>query len=137
LPSASKGFAECRTQQTVHDKKIIGKDLFTECFLSGTRQRLCRVPRQHSAKKSCHDEADNVNGYFAECPTAGHSAKKKIKILCRVPLCVALGKEKNLKILCRVPLCVALGKEFFFENSLPSSPLRGTRQRNFFKKIIC
>jgi hypothetical protein len=56
-----------------------------------------------------------------------------LKILCRVSLCVALGKEKKffencllsalcvalgkeffLKILCRVPLCLTLGKEIIF-----------------------
>jgi hypothetical protein len=66
LNTLGKGFAECRTQQRVHGKKIVGKDLFVECFLSDTRQRLCQVPRQHSAKKSYRDRADNVNGYFAE-----------------------------------------------------------------------
>jgi hypothetical protein len=75
LNTLGKGFAECRTRQRVHDKKFVGKDLFAECFLSGTLQRLCRVPRQHSAKKSCRDGADNVNGYIAECPTSGHSTK--------------------------------------------------------------
>ena len=40
-----KAFAECDTGQRTHGKKLIGKALFTECLLSGTRQRLCRVPR--------------------------------------------------------------------------------------------
>jgi hypothetical protein len=35
LNTLGKGFAECRTQQKVHGKKFVGKDLFTECFLSG------------------------------------------------------------------------------------------------------
>jgi len=40
----SKAFAECGTRQRTHGKKLISKVLFAECLLSGTRQRLCRVP---------------------------------------------------------------------------------------------
>jgi hypothetical protein len=54
-----------------------------------------------------------------------------------VPHRWALGKEKKLKILCRVPLCAALGKEKKFKNSLPSAPLRGNRQRKKNLKILC
>ena len=38
LPSAALG------------KELIDKEAFAECFLSGTRQSLCRVPEKHSAK---------------------------------------------------------------------------------------
>jgi hypothetical protein len=103
------------------DKEYMTKNSSAKTYLP--RVFYQAVPRQLSANKSCRDEANNVNGYFVECPTAGHSVKKFF-----------------LKILCRVPLCMALGKEFFFfenslpffENSLPSGPLRGTRQRIFF-----
>ena len=45
-----KGFAECRTRQSALGKELIGKEAFAECFLSGTRRSLCRVPEKHSAK---------------------------------------------------------------------------------------
>ena len=70
-----KAFAECGTRQRTHGKKLIGKDLFAECLLSGTRQRLCRVPRGHSAKKSYRHGAGPVDGHFAECQPCRHSAK--------------------------------------------------------------
>jgi len=38
-----KGFAECGTRQSTHGKKLIGKALFAECILSGTRQRKATV----------------------------------------------------------------------------------------------
>ena len=70
-----KAFAECDTRQRTHGKKLIGKALFVECLLSGTRQRLCRVPRRHSAKKSNRHGAGPVDGHFAECQPGRHSAK--------------------------------------------------------------
>jgi len=70
-----KAFAECGTRQSTHGKKLIGKALFAECILSGTRQRLCRVPRKHSAKKSDRHGAGSVDGHFAECQPCRHSAK--------------------------------------------------------------
>jgi hypothetical protein len=39
-----KGFVECRTRQRVLGKILIVKGVFIECLLSGTRQKLCRVP---------------------------------------------------------------------------------------------
>jgi hypothetical protein len=39
-----KAFAECRTRQRALGKIFVGKGFFAECLLSGTRQRLCRVP---------------------------------------------------------------------------------------------
>ena len=38
-----KAFAECGTRQRTHGKKLIGKALFAECLLSGTRQRKATV----------------------------------------------------------------------------------------------
>ena len=42
-------FTKCYTRQTTLGKRFIGKRCFAECFSSGTRQRLCRVPQKHSA----------------------------------------------------------------------------------------
>jgi hypothetical protein len=38
-----KAFAGCSTRQRAAGKKLVGKDFFVGCFLSGTRQKLCRV----------------------------------------------------------------------------------------------
>jgi len=44
LNTLGQAFAECHTRQRAHDKNLVGKGVFAECFLSGTRQRLCQVP---------------------------------------------------------------------------------------------
>ena len=46
----SKAFAECNTRQRASVESPFGKGCFAECQISGTRQRLCRVPWGHSAK---------------------------------------------------------------------------------------
>ena len=116
-----KAFAECGTRQRIHGKKLISKALFAECILSDTRQRLCRVPRGHSAKKSDRYGAEPVDGHFAECQPCRHLTNIFLfflkKILCRVPTLQALGKDLFYffkKILCRVPTSEALGKDFLF-----------------------
>jgi hypothetical protein len=38
-----EGFAECDTRQRRLGELYIGNDFFADYFLSGTRQRLCRV----------------------------------------------------------------------------------------------
>ena len=70
---------------------------FAECRMSGTRQRISRVPRWHSAKKSRRDGQVTV---MAPLPSATrrHSAKKCVfyflkKMLCRVP---ASGTRQSL-----------------------------------------
>ena len=105
-----KAFTECGTRQRTHGKNLIGKALFAECLLSGTRQRLCREPRGHSAKKSDRHGAGPVDGCFAECQPCRHSAKIFYFFL--------------KKFLCRVLTPKALGKDFLFflkKNSLPSA----------------
>jgi hypothetical protein len=74
-------FAECDTRQRELSKQYISNDFFTDYFLSGTRQRLCRVPvgtRQRKATVTAPDNGDNT---FTECPLI-HSAKKLA--LCQV-----------------------------------------------------
>ena len=53
----SKGFAKCNTRQTAHNIYSVGKQLFAECFLSRTRQMVCRVSNLTLGKKK----------WFAEC----------------------------------------------------------------------
>ena len=66
-----KAFTECNSRQRSLDKSGDGKGLFAECLLSGTRQRLCRVPVNHSAKKSCLTASIDGDGHFAERLTGG------------------------------------------------------------------
>jgi len=56
-------------------KKMASKAAFAESHLSGTRQSFCRVPRQHSAKKTSRHGVGNGDGGFAECQPGRHSAK--------------------------------------------------------------
>ena len=62
-------FAECLRHSAKADihSQFIGKDLFAECTLSGTQQRLCRVPIQHSTKKSGRDGERHRDGGFDQC----------------------------------------------------------------------
>ena len=45
-----KVFAECNTRQTTLGKESHGNEDFAECRITGTRQRICRVP-WHSVNK--------------------------------------------------------------------------------------
>ena len=45
-----KAFAECCTRQRAVGISLHGKGFFAECRMSGTRQRISRVTRRHSAK---------------------------------------------------------------------------------------
>jgi hypothetical protein len=47
-----KGFAECNTRQRTLGELYIGSGLFAEYFLSGTRQRICRVSLTLGKEKS-------------------------------------------------------------------------------------
>jgi hypothetical protein len=42
-----KAFAKCCTRQRGVDISLHGKGFFAEYHMSGTPQRLCRVPRRH------------------------------------------------------------------------------------------
>ena len=46
-----KAFVECYTRQTALGVHRVGKYFFAECFLSGTRQRHCRVLKPTFGKK--------------------------------------------------------------------------------------
>jgi hypothetical protein len=69
------------TQQRELGEQYIGNDFFTEYFLSGTRQRLCRVPVGTRQRKAAVTAPSNRDDAFAEC-SRWHSAKKLP--LCRV-----------------------------------------------------
>jgi hypothetical protein len=120
-----KCFAECNTRQRTLGELYIGKSIFAEYFLSGTRQRLCRVSFGTRQKKVTVTAPSDGDGSFAECPRR-HSAKKvylpsvwwtgtRQRTLQWAPLPVplpsvlamALGKEPSsgplCQYLCRVP----------------------------------
>ena len=107
LPSAALG------------KESVGKELFAECQILGTWQRLCRVPGQHSAKKTA-----TVN-LTASLPTADVADTRQ-----------GIFSLFFKKFLCRV-LTLALDKESFFAEC----HVAGTRQRNsfssFFETNLC
>jgi hypothetical protein len=46
-----KVFAERNTRQSALGSEYSGKDVFAECLLSGTRQKLCRVSRKALGKE--------------------------------------------------------------------------------------
>ena len=71
--AVGKGFAECGSRQSPLGKEVVGKGIFAECHVAGTRQRICRVPHQHSAKVT---GAVNLTAPFAECRRVRHSAKE-------------------------------------------------------------
>ena len=78
LPSAialGKAFAECCTRRRAIGISLHGKGFFAECRMSDTRQRISRVPRQHSAKKSRCDGQATVTAPLSSA-TRRHSAKK-------------------------------------------------------------
>jgi len=88
-----KGFAECNRRQRSLGKAGDGKGLFADGLLSDTRQRLCRVPVNHSAKKSCLTAPDDGYGRFAECLTG---ALGKARSLCRESLVLHSAKVAAL-----------------------------------------
>ena len=59
-----KAFAECHTRQRAHGKILAGKEVFAECFLSGTRQRLCRVPTLGKEKNKKKPKNRKKNCFF-------------------------------------------------------------------------
>jgi hypothetical protein len=60
-------FAECGTRQRELGEQYIDNRFFAEYFLSGTRQRLCRVPVDTRQRKVVVTVLGNGDGAFAEC----------------------------------------------------------------------
>ena len=125
---------------------MIGKALFAECPLSGTRHRLCQQPRGHSAKKNDRHGAGSVDGHFVECQPYKHLAKifyffKKNSL----PSVSIRPSAKMFYFFSKFFLpsapWPALGKVwiFFLKKIFVECPLAGTRQslKFFLKKILC
>jgi hypothetical protein len=120
-----KGFAECNTRQRTLGELYIGNSLFAEYFLSGTRQRICRVPFDTRQRKVTVTTPSDGDGSFAEC-LLWHSAKRLIlPSVCYsgprqrrvqwapppVPVLRALVGTPQRRLLCRVSNGLALDKE--------------------------
>jgi hypothetical protein len=60
-------FVECDTHQIKIGKLYIGNGFFAEYFLSGTRERLCRLSPSTRQRKVAVTAAGNDDGAFAEC----------------------------------------------------------------------
>jgi len=116
-----KGFAECHTRQRANGKAASGEGFFAECHLSGTRQRLCRVPGRHSVKKIGRQPLT------ASLPSAGsgrHSTKL-FPFFLKNPLPSAFLTRHS-------------AKKFFFEKSFAECLPDPTLGKEFFlKKILC
>ena len=130
LPSAialGKAFAECCTRQRAVGISLHGKGFFAECRMSGTRQRISRVPRWHSAKKSRRDGQVTVTAPFVNC----HAS--------------VLGKEMCflffLKKNALPSVCIWHSAKlvfFFFGFSLPSAVgSHSAKQFVFFLNFLC
>jgi len=63
-----KPFAECYTRQRAHDKFLVGKMVFAECFLSSTRQRLCWMPNIRQRWKWKNPKKEDF--FFRRLPSA-------------------------------------------------------------------
>ena len=156
LIALGKAFAECGTRQRTHGKKLIGKDLFAECLLSGTRKRKATVtapapltvalPSANPAGTRQRFFIFFKKNFFAECQPFRHSAKLFYffkKFLCRVPTIQTLGKVFLFFLKKFFAECQPSGTRqtffiFFKKISLPSVNPEGTRQRFFiFFKFLC
>jgi hypothetical protein len=120
-----KCFAECNTRQRTLGELYIGNSLFAEYYLSGTRQRLCRVPNGTRQRKVTVTTPSNGDGSFAEC-RLWHSAKRSmLPSVCSrgprqrltqwapqpVPVSRALVGTRQRWLLCRVSVGQVLDKE--------------------------
>ena len=70
-----KAFAECHTRQRAHCKILVGKRVFAECFLSDTRQRLCRVPTLGKKKNKKSQKIKKMYFFGERLPSASSSAR--------------------------------------------------------------
>jgi hypothetical protein len=113
------------TRQRTLGELYIGNGLFVEYFLSGTRQRICRVPFDTRQRKVTVTAPSDGDGSFAEC-LLWHSAKRPIlPSVCShgprqrrvqwdpppVPVPRALVGTRQRRLLCRVYSGLTLGKE--------------------------
>jgi len=79
-----KGFAECYIRQTAHDVHCDGKSFFAECFLSCTRQRLCRVLKPTLGKKKVKSNVTARRRSGRVCRVSNGTGTRQRCHVCRV-----------------------------------------------------
>jgi hypothetical protein len=142
LPTtAAARFAECNTRQRGSGKALHGKACFAEWQITGTRQRLYRVPCCHLSKiwrRRPTGHAVLIFYIYFLC-WVQHSAKNFRFFKNSLPSATAQALAKAcffifLKIfLCRVPKPWHSAKNFiFFKNLFAECQRPGTRQSLFF-----
>ena len=72
-----KPFAVCRTRQSAHGNQGSAKPSFAVCYISGTRQRVCRVQLSTHGKKKLPPRNDDVARPLPCALLAWHTAKFK------------------------------------------------------------
>ena len=77
-----KSFAVCRTRQSAHGNQGSAKPAFAVCYISGTRQRVCRVQLSTHGKKKSPPRNDDV---ARPLPCACRRGTRQSSNLCRVP----------------------------------------------------
>jgi hypothetical protein len=102
----SKSFVECDTRQRRLGELYIVNGFFAEYFLSGSRQRLCRVSLGTWQRKIIVTAPGDGDGACAECPL---SDTRQMLPLCRVSAVLTLDKEAPRGPLLPVPLSSVLG----------------------------
>jgi hypothetical protein len=75
LKTLVKGIAECDNRQKKLGELYIDNGFFAEYFLSGTRQRLCRMSLGTRQKKSRRHDARWWRRSLCRAPTEWHSTK--------------------------------------------------------------
>ena len=94
------------TRQGHHGNQASAKDLFDVGFLSGTRQRLCRVQNATLGKKKREVTAADGERTFAVCHDSWHTTKKQC-----LP-CAGGQSTWQISNLCRVPWFLHTAKAF-------------------------
>ena len=136
-----KAFAGCSTRQRASGKKLVGKDFFAGCFLSGTRQRLYRVQTRHRQRKvvvtAPAPSSLALPGAMSEAP-----GKDFFNFFFKfsLPGAVPGGTRQRFFyfiFIISLPGVAPRGHPaksflFFFVISLPGARSWGTRQRIFF-----
>ena len=111
LPSAGSTRQRpfCTRQRTL-SKESVGKELFAEYQISGTRQRFCRVPSQHSAKKTT---TVNLTASLPRVDVAG-TRQRIFFFFLKNSLTSADPGTRQRGLLCRVSRGRHSAKNFFF-----------------------
>ena len=104
---SAKGLPSVTLSKELTTATVPANSVFAECFLSGTRQKLCRELKTTLGKKKSTSRSGNGHGTFAECQILG---TRQSLVVCRVS---NFGPSANLSHLSCVKLWT-LGKACLF-----------------------